>query len=1468
MSSADNEDVIGNVVRTFEADGSTEATQGLLRSMQSTTVTSIIGSIRNPPPHITPNRLLRALWSVPAIRPTILTSLAEAMASSFTDVDASLLEEIDFLLVAHARNPSRPHERRLKDISLCASYIAKQSKEVFSPVHGPMLVYCARAASVINTTQGQEVRTKILQFLLLSMCDDENIAVQAVIALLENELDIAEEEERVMMNIILRFVSTNCLEGDLPDVLRAILFSLTKTNSSHKAYVLSWLVFVIIQRATGDVLTEIVNVVDVMVLDSEVVCDRIANAFWSVLNYSSREEHSAQKRFRFSPSHVAVLYCILSDASTEAQQEYLYYILERMLLDPAVSFDISTAASSSSSAGDEDFRRKAIFVESIKILAVQNRSQTILEFYEGLLWKSKKYQEWGSMMLLELFVWVSESRRSILNIIFGTIVQTETADYTVNAFCALYERIAGTPRSAFALRECQDGLKEALELISLLPSSYDCRILKASVPIFVTCPNLTDSMIMYLRKAAGSRSRKFQIIACTGLLTALEQDYISKETTQTCSETLKLMMETTDITVKSHLITKVLKFIRRKPEYTGRIADLSELLMKQFVIVLQNPGVRPKGDECTGQVANRSEQVLDVSLSITNCFGQVYGEYILREPVALLAKFCMSIAFEEERMMKHMEQYMKYLGNENGALMDACLVSTSKAPVLARVKTLCEQYDVLFGTGYSNVGANHCLAYGLGLMVRDHLDGRSQSGKNSDESSKQSSSEQPQFASMTAREAASKLHSSSIQPTFNESVTFKERLDALKVVEGIPEEEEIAGVLKKKICSEVLGRLRHDLKAGLLDDGDRIPTANQMKAMVSTLCSMYHANCPWLLKRNSAAHQESTSTEQKSAGDEPSNSRSAGREHHSQNCVPSSLYRRVSSHAHLANDVRRAIEVRQLQLLDPSLRIAIRHSVLSILITLCSFGCLEDELETFAQLLQPAAEGVGETAKDTEREEAVLSQRSADPQKGETFAAITKVIHLVLRTIRLEFANSMSVGLTLTYMELVSVVIQAVRSRGKACLKSIGALVFTAMTDILREYSVRHVTVLREMLRLCLRCMERSAALEFGRRLLLWLGNSSSLLNSRFSVEDIDDKRLKVMEFDPDIVAEGMALDAEVEDEEDGEERDEATMKASSSLNVQSASEVETHAAEKRPSKSVDGTQSDTTVNDAHRSTQESGSSASEDKSIKSLCLDETADVGLISIVTVLAYCQEIVTHDVHGHRFMVREDRDSVSVPTTGKEDCSVQIASILRDFCNTSFAKLVSPKQRAWPDVLVKKIDFILHGLLDCAELKLRLAVKAARRESGAGRCTPVFRAALSILRSLYDESTTKSSVFATAKAMSRLNKVSLEERLRTTSMEVSQVVRENSEAFDKNVAKEWNVMLKNLSKGSSSSISRALGTLGKEASAGVSDHVRVSHPRKRQRLRSRNSGIDDWLQDERGDDNYADLEDFIVPMDAMEQ
>lgn len=45
-------------------------------------------------------------------------------------------------------------------------------------------------------------------------------------------------------------------------------------------------------------------------------------------------------------------------------------------------------------------------------------------------------------------------------------------------------------------------------------------------------------------------------------------------------------------------------------------------------------------------------------------------------------------------------------------------------------------------------------------------------------------------------------------------------------------------------------------------------------------------------------------------------------------------------------------------------------------------------------------------------------------------------------------------------------------------------------------------------------------------------------------------------------------------------------------------------------------------------------------------------------------------------------------------------------------------------------------------------------------------------------------------------------------------------------------------------------------------LGEQVKLSkNKRKKQRLRSRNNIIDEWLEDEDGQDAYADLEDFLV-------
>lgn len=1389
------------------------------------------------------------------------------MPSKITNADSYLLEEIDFLLVADARDTARAHDVRVKHISICATAIARHSRDLYSPIHGPILVYCARAASVVNTVQSRDVRTKILHFLLMSMQSDQTIAVQAVIALLENEIDVDDEEEKIIMNIVLRFVSTQCVESDLPDVLRAILYSLSKTSSSHKVHILSWLVFLIIQKASRDTLADLINVIDVMVLDSDVVCERVATAFWSVLSYSNRSDAASRKNFRFSPSHIAVLYCILSDASSEGQHEYLYYILETILVDPATTFDISTAASSSSSALDHDFRRKAVFVESIKIPAVQNRSQTILEFYESLLWKSKDLQAWGSTMLLEMFVWIPDSRRSILNFIFATIVQSETAEHILDAFCTLYERIATTPRSAFALRECQDVLKEALDLISLLPATYDSRVMKASVPIFVTCPSLSDSMMVFLRKAASSRSRKYQILACTGFLTVLAQQVVSDDVIRGCCDTLQLMMETTDVTVKSHLIIHLLRFIERNPEYSARTKSLDELLMNQFKLIYQKQGKLAETSESSNNNQIQTTQEGDL-LDFTNCFGEFCGEYVLKEPVCLLAKFCLNKQRGHKEMQQFMERHIAYLGSHTGGLSDAFLHGRSKVPVLPRVKTLCDLLEILLSCGSDSVGEQHLSAYGISLIVRDNLEGKTAAQSKSNGDLKAGSNLLMQFASVAARETSFGLHNCSSQPLLSDAFTFQERLKAIKAAEHKPGEDEITRILKKKVCSEILRRLRVDLKEGLLEDTEKFPKRQEVEEIVHVLGSLYTENCSWrsTLVNNSSSNPIVDGLDE--SGHCKGRQSPANMLRVSKNVQPSThqprpvgLYHRLLSHVHLPANVGKAIEVRNILNQGHSLSISIRNAALSVLLCLCTYGYVTEELQTLSRVLAPFAELCGE--EDRSGGKHAESSKDCTPT-DEWVQTADKVVCILLNVVRLEFANSMSVGLTLTYMELIAFVMQTIRTKREDYFQYKGTQVFSAITNILREYSVRHVTVLREMLRLCLQCLDRTVAMDFIRGVLVWLGNCSSLVDSQFSRDDVEDEKLNVMDFDPDIVAEGVALDTGLSDREKAEDEEPKDAR-SSAQEKQDGPEDENHSARRRSPRPEGGVHEATEKNSDPRRFLDLSSFSSESKTITSLCLDETAEAGLVAIVTFLGHCQSIVASEVQEHRFLTKEESEVVPQVRRVERCDSVQVASILKDFCNTSFAKLVSPKQQAWPGVLVRKIDCIVLGLIECAEIKLRLVLKTIRRESAGQPLKPLFQDAVCILQNLYDE-TAESSVFAAENATSRLNKASQEEKLKNTSLEVSQVIRDKTESLDESTLKEWKAVVKGLNKGGTN---RAIGkTLGANTMDASADHVHVvSHPRKRQRLRSRNSGIDGWLQEERGDDDFADLEDFIVPMDATD-
>ena len=1382
------------------------------------------------------------------MRATILTTFTSTAPREVSNEEARLLEEIELLLGSDARDVTRFAKHRLDGISICATAVVKQSRRNASRHHAQLLVFCALAVGKTGCVEAEEVKRKILHFVLVYMHSGNTLYLQGIASLLENDLQLASREEHTMLACVDKFVGM-CNEIELPTLLRSTLQALMKAKTRRSAERLGNAALRIIQRASGDVLNDVFVVMEIMALDHEDVCHRLLDAVSGIIR-AHGQVGVAYGGVKLCATHVAMLYCMLGVGSSENVRDCVITLLEKVLMSPELPLDCSAAASSSAAA-DMSSRRRAVLIESIKVPAIINRAHTILGFYQSQIWKnSSELRGWGSFMMFELFVWVPTSQENILKSVFAALAEPCTPQNAVDTFCFLFEKICQTPRAAFALRDCRDIVKEALDSVGLIPWGIDCRVVTALVPVAMSTPVLSDPLFLFLRKVASSRSRKSQKIACSGLLAVIEHDGTSPDVLKEACEALGVIMKVADMSVRSHFIALLLDLLSRKPGFASRVQAFSNSILDRL-------SVAERDMEIQGSPAAVNASGKRKRFDFTKYFDVVGKDNALRDPVPLMIRYCARVRNANKEVDMFLSRFVAYLGDVNGALLDACSVP-SRASVLPRITLLCDLYDTILGLDKDAAAQSHILTYAICLIVRDYLTLKlpRSDQKRVGDSGGNRKGPGSQWTYMTAREAVA--FSSNIT-TVNEKdfdrVSTLQRICALEALSD-PLDDGMK-TLFTIVRSEVLLHVNNGISTEVGEYGKCAISEAEEVRLLNLIHKSYVSSCSWSLTAKKSADQGYNEVVNGRAELEPSLM------HLTQNARSDSpkdavdgrgltvvIQGLISPAIPSINAVRKALEPDQVSRGEGNARIQIRHSCLKVLQMLFSANLAQDAQKVVFNLTGDALSLVDELCSPTASRSAIEDHEVGEVIPDQHMGVLA--VRRLSQVLRLEFASSMSIGLTLGYLQLLSYLISEVSSDTTESVLGKRECVSSTIKDLLREYSIRHTSVMREMLKLLFRSIDASGGHEFAKSILVWLGNDPCLLDSKFSVEDDGLKgRLGVNDFDIDILEEAIALDiGQPSDTEETYLSTEQDSCVPQTPNIRDG---------------VGGLDEE----DVRKQLESLPRIKPTEDPIRSLCLDETPEICLLSMVSALNYFTDSLHEDIRRHRGLAKKEPNQQSFIDTRNASCAVPIASALIEFLKTSFIESLLPKPKLWPPAILKKCSTLILGLLEIVELKCRITLTLLRTASQVEEQVPLLERTTQTLSLLYGSKATDTILLA-AENEGRSRRNALQERINILASSMFQVARSRVTQVGPEVRNELVALLR-LLQAHKNSLPRGYllrlpwaSPTEKDRPLDEVDVVRVSQPRKRQRIRSRNRVVDEWLQGETGVDNFAELENFIVPMD----
>lgn len=1537
-----------DLLTAFESEIASKSAAKFLATLPASTKNGFIASLRKPPPGIRPVSLLRALWSSPELRTRCILAVAELGCRSTREcvddalvVDRQLLDEVGLLLADDARDQSKTPDQRLYVLSQRTADICRRARRNSSPFDIPLLVSCARTAATIASSAAFETCSRIIWFLLLFMrssVDQGLLSVLAVTAVLDGELKLAAPQHTMLQDVLDSFVTTaHCTDTCFIPLARATLSYMATVTSAEQASRVAYVVLHIFHQAPPSIISDLLVVLEVFAHDHPSALPSLIHAISAVAHASSSHPiYIANRKVFIEPVHLVLLFALLNINISDENRILLQEVVESCLIED-ISIDSSQVPSSSTSVGTTcDGWRRLALIECAQHPAMRTRCNFLLRFFESMMWASPVLREWAVFMLKEIFLNIPDSRESILRKIFQSLAEEDASPDVINGFCGLFEQLASETRSTFSLAQCDRTLNDALKTISFLPTAIASRITPVFVSTAVSLPSLFDSVLMFLRKVSAFRDQHHQHVACAGLVAVLGQTRVSDTVTEETSRLLATLLDVAQPSVSSFLVLRLLE-LTNEPNFSfHRVKILSSRIAERLCL--------------TDELDSRNKR----PLRMHEFFTFEDEQFVLRDPIPLLLHFCAMIHQKCSLSNMVYHNYVSYLGDENRALVDACLTNNCEVPVFARISLLCSLLQIVIlshasdSLSSSDMSSNFLPVYGVSLILRDFLLSKEGSAVTKGCNSTwgliiSDYGWSHRGGAVTAREKASarnKCLNSEVQHSSMIPIEFIAR--ALKLVDAQQD-----GLLSQVVRSELLDMARHDLsrlKTGLSSKGD------QRRALydqfVTSIKTAFIQTCPWIEdvdveSDESGSHfKEVQAISDKFQTELQTNSRSTELTVSDSSscskglvCSPMENVSFIKKLKLYNAKVEKALHENRFGKLSDSARISVRESCLKIMVVFIADGVIFNlwrfVFSVCTKCLHQANRSQPSWGHVNQSNDLNTSSALEEDESVNAVDALTRLF-------RAEFASSMSVGLTATYLELMYLLLTR-SDTSTTNMRVMKHAVSSTLMDTLREYSVQHVGLMRQMVRVLLKAFEEKEAVHFGVRVLEWLGNHVALIDSKYSgIDAVKTTRIGVHEFDEDIIEEAWRIEQGIDD--DYEEPDAAghhsveANDAHDELDNRDITDINNRAGCTRQTDYEDNEDEDTCPRSSF------SSDAVKLDPIRSLCLNETGDGAVASICCVFAYFVDVVQGTCRQLRLRLRNKHVGVS-PYIERLNQVVQgvsmflqgefvtgcVAGILNDEIEVGESSIsqssVTIRRRKrrrrlkWPTDMQRRILSVFLALMDVVDTQLKILLcdmdsiifednskaetmlnKSDEKSTSqiAVSCAKAIRLlfeegnAVTIMGSLQEEGSkqwvveerfeNEASTFVTCWEQISTRKHA------NTSRKFPGHGKDNASGQKDNyrnqAARDIDSLAKlarRLCSGQLSVSKRKRIERWSRYSTSISGHdnesfndeegeVRAMRMNKKQRLRSRNGYIDQYMFEDREQESYVDLENFVVTMNEQ--
>lgn len=1042
----------------------------------------------------------------------------------------------------------------------------------------------------------------------------------------------------------------------------------------------------------------------------------------------------------------------------------------------------------------------------------------VSDLLEGLLWTSHRAK--AASLVDELFLWHDCTRNRILRGVLSAL-SARCSSVAHACFRDLFKRLLTNPCTVIAARSCAGVLADALDDVFRMPHGTDACVVQLLAGLLV-CSSARDRVMIFLRKVCGARGWRERRAGCSGLLAVLAVDAGEEIHADVC-EILVILVRSDAAAFVTGLLLEAIERRRIPLERVSKVVQA---------------------------VTERCDVLRGVS-DIARCFVQAGEDYVLRDPLPLMIRFC--VTARGSALGPDLTRFLAYLCSEQGALCHACDARRSAVPSANQVSLICDLLETFIGLGFAGKEESTMKVYGMAILLRGLLasSGEVENRRKSNRLEKVEN----EYMSMRQVATANQLGSSAVEDRDGDLRSYLSlRINALSLVSELGSGE--GHILANVVRAEIITHVETDLRA-VLSRKEAFLTAKEVDVLVKVIHKFFQFSSPWFSQKQERSRDESQ--DPKNAGE---NVKEGDENVHDFDEI--TLLTRLD----LDKGIQKAFEQSKLQKMGEHVRIRMRQSSLGALCVLLGRKLVNDDIAYIMSLTdgEPVANDTYENGSEANKQRNLLQESKSTLVPDDNTIVISRLCSLFRR----EFANSLSISLTLSYLDLLRHFVKKT-SKQSDDTKKARKIVFESLTSLLKEYSIRNQTVMRNILKLLTNTLDAGEGVKFATSLLTWLGGTPCLLNSKFvQSDDRSNVRLGVNDFDRDILEEAIALDAgeESEEEETSDQlnrentlRKPVREEETSNLdNQEGASGEALHGG-------VRGLVDDSRRDGARLESTPRMASDNGDP-VTSLCLDETPEVALLSITSVLELLEHLLVAETQSYREALKGSKQ----PVLDTDLIAEQVCTTMKDFCNTSFMQSFGLKSQLMPVLLLRRLSPIVHALLEIAQLSFQLLLKMVRNEIPEKEMKGHLQSAQAILNILYEGGSSDAVISAALEGERRSSRTSLQEGVNVSAAELFRYLSGNENDLDDETRASISGLRKTLkSRKNRLPHVHSVNTPWTQSS-GDGEHVpgeyfRVSQPQKRQRLRSRNPDIDDWLREEKDGDNYADLEDFLVAMDADE-